>query len=235
MRILVVNDDGADAPNLRPFAAALTKDGHDVTVVVPERPQSAMSHAITLHKPLRVTMIDGVHAVSGTPVDSTYMGLFAVMKESPHLIISGINKGYNLGRDVYYSGTVAAAMEGALRGIRSIALSADRRCDPTGLAVPAMHAVRFALSKDNWRMLNFNIPSVDASEIRVCGLGRRDYQDRVVECRDPRGGKYYWLGGDLPEVVAGDDTDVSVVAENKISVTPLSMSWEDQDVTRGLQ
>ncbi|HTJ47294.1 MAG TPA: 5'/3'-nucleotidase SurE [Kofleriaceae bacterium] len=224
--VLLTNDDGIISPHLRHLADAL-EDVAEVLVVAPERQRSAASHAITLHKPLRLHEIDrNRFALSGTPVDCVYVGMLKLAPRPPSLVISGINDGYNLGSDVFYSGTVAGAIEGALRGAVGIAVSmAPRATDVAGVVRFARALVKKALAEPlhPGNVLNVNAPGVGETEVAWTILGKRRYHDDVAERKDPRGRPYYWIGGG----VSGHDeiggSDCEAVARGAISVTPLNL------------
>ena len=216
---------------------ALSQIG-DVTVVAPERQQSAAGHAITLHKPLRlnpVTLRDGspAHASNGTPSDCATLGILEVMGGDVDLVVSGINHGPNLGWDVHYSGTVSAAIEASVIGKPSLALSVASWEHEIFWDGAARIAVRLAKWLVNHPLppntiLNVNAPNLPASEIRgvmVTTQGRRQYVDRIEKRTDPLGRPYYWLGGSLAEEAEGAEagTDVRAVADGFISVTPIHL------------
>lgn len=229
MRVLLSNDDGVHAAGLRALADAFRDD--EVWVVAPDSEQSASSHAISLHRPLRLKDIaPRWFAVDGTPTDAVYMGLNLVLREArPDVLVSGVNHGPNLANDVLYSGTVAAAMEGALLGVPSIAVS---------LASPPPHdfaeAARFAAALARRvvtnpppapLLLNVNVPRGPVRGYRFTRLGRRTYGNEVVEKTDPRGRKYYWIGGEggpHDEDVPGSDSN-AVLLDGLVSVTPLRL------------
>lgn len=236
MRILCSNDDGVDAPGLRALAEALLPLG-EVTVCAPDREQSATSHSISLHRPLRIES----HApwgprgeiqrfsVDGTPTDAVYVAVNHLLKESPpELVASGINRGANLAQDLHYSGTVAAAMEACVLGMPSFAISLVGRGGHD-----YAHAAAFARALvpkiaahglPPGTFLNVNVPPGVPRGARVTRLGRRSYAAAVVEKMDPRGRAYYWIGGDeqAHERVAGSDCD-AVFDHGFISVTPLHL------------
>lgn len=226
--ILVTNDDGIHAPGLIALADALA--GLDeVTVVAPDRERSAVSHTITLSHPLRVTQTgERRFAVDGTPSDCIHLAAFHILPKKPDLLVSGINRGGNLGDDVTYSGTVWAALEGRLIGIPSFAVSLAGN-DPADYRPAAAFAVRVArwvgshgLPHDT--ILNVNVPDqpgLDLGRVRVTRQGRRRFSESVVEKTDPRGGRYFWIGGASLPPEGGADTDVGAVGEGFISVTPL--------------
>lgn len=226
--ILVTNDDGIDAPGLLELARVLS--GQDeVTVVAPDRERSAVSHTITLRHPLRVSQLaPGRFAVDGTPSDCIHLAAFHILPKKPDLLVSGINRGGNLGDDVTYSGTVWAALEGRLLGIPSFAVSLAGD-DPADYRAAALFAGRLArwvrehgLPDDT--ILNVNVPDLpdlDLSRVRVTRQGRRRFAESVVEKTDPRGGRYFWIGGASLPPEGGVDTDVGAVGQGFISVTPL--------------
>jgi 5'-nucleotidase len=229
VRVLLSNDDGVHSAGLAALAAAFSDD--EVWVVAPDREQSASSHAISLHRPLRlVEVAPRRFAVDGTPTDAVYMGLNHVLKGArPDVVVSGVNHGPNLANDVLYSGTVAAAMEAALLGVPAIAVS---------LAGPPPHefgdAARFAAALARRvvanpppapLLLNVNVPPGPVRGYRFVRLGRRTYGNEVVEKTDPRGRKYYWIGGEggaTNEDIPGSDCNVAL-KERLVSVTPLHL------------
>ena len=237
MRILVTNDDGVQADGLFALFHALSEVG-DVTVVAPERQQSATGHAITLHKPLRLTpttLRDGSAASmsNGTPSDCATLGILEAMAGDVDLVVSGINHGPNLGWDIHYSGTVSAAIEAAIIGKPSLAVSVatwDKEVHWEPVA-------RFAAQVAQWLMthplpphtiLNVNAPNLPQSDLQgvaVTTQGRRQYVDRIEKRLDPVGRPYYWLGGSLAEEATGAEagSDVRTVADGKISITPVHL------------
>jgi 5'-nucleotidase len=235
MRILVTNDDGVQADGLFALKQALSQVG-EVTVVAPERQKSASGHAITLHKPLRMSPVhlrDGSAALAsnGTPSDCATLGILEAMEGRCDLVVSGINHGPNLGWDVHYSGTVSAAIEASVIGVPSIAISVAS----WDAEILWETAAEFAAKVAAWlpahplspfTILNVNVPNLLASQIKgvaVTTQGRRQYVDRVERRADPLGRPYYWLGGSLAEEAAGAETgsDVRAVADGKISLTPI--------------
>jgi 5'-nucleotidase len=229
VRVLLSNDDGVHAPGLKALAAAFA--GDEVWVVAPDREQSASSHAISLHRPLRMDEVaPRWYAVDGTPTDAVYMGLNLVLRASrPDVVVSGVNHGPNLGNDVLYSGTVAAAMEAALLGVNAIAVSLAAR--PThDFAEAARFAValaRHVVAKPPPAplLLNVNVPAGPIRGYRFVRLGRRTYGNEVVEKTDPRGRKYYWIGGEggpTNEDIPGSDCNASL-RDGLVSVTPLHL------------
>lgn len=239
-RILISNDDGIAAEGLNALATALERVG-EVTVVAPEREQSAASHSLTLHKPLRVYPAGARRfAVSGTPTDCVNMAVHHLMPAPPHVVVSGINRGANLGDDVTYSGTVSAAMEGTLLGLPSLAVSqlcwktpdfaaaADFTASLVASLLAAFDAGR-RLPPDT--LLNVNVPDLPAGEmkgVRWTVQGRRRFtKEQVVEKEDPRGRKYYWVGGSDVEWEGNPDSDYTAVTAGCISVTPVHLDLTD--------
>lgn len=240
--VLVSNDDGVRAPGLEALAEALTEVA-EVVVVAPDREQSATSHSISLDRPLRVDELrPGVFSVDGTPVDSVYLALLHLVPRRPDLCVSGINNGYNLGSDVFYSGTVAAALEAALRGVPAIAFSLERR-RPQDFAAAAAFAktlVREALVRGDGSipagtLLNVNMPGGRLGGYRVTSLGRRVYRDQVVVRQDLRGREYYWIGGPEEEGTDVPGSDCTVVREGLASITPLSLDLTHSQLAQELE
>jgi 5'-nucleotidase len=228
--ILVSNDDGIRAAGIRALEAVLAPLG-EVWVVAPDREQSAASHSLSLYRPLRVETIDDRHfAVDGTPTDAVNLAINGIMKRKPDLVVSGINHGGNLGDDVTYSGTVSAAMEGTLLGVPSIAVSLVAR-ESHDFGPAADFTARLAravrergMPRDT--LLNVNVPGLPAAELRgyrITRQGKRRYGDAIVEHLDPRGRKYYWIGGEDLGFIAAEGTDCTTVADGFISVTPLHL------------
>lgn len=232
--ILLTNDDGIDSPLLREMALQLkSRLGAEVLVMAPERQRSAMSHSITLHKPLRIQEQEaGFYSVSGSPVDCVYVGVLKLAERRPDLVISGPNDGFNLGTDVFYSGTVGAAVEGGLRGIPSIAVSVDRKSPES---VPSACGLVCGLASKAWQeplpagtVLNVNVPKNCEGRMRWTSLGKRFYEDDVHERTDPRQQSYYWIGGGIAGIADIEGSDCqAVVSEGIASVTPLHL-----DLTR---
>lgn len=227
-RILVTNDDGIYSEGLKKLAAACRAVG-EVIIVAPDREQSAASHALTLNRPLRLLEIaENEYIVDGTPTDCVNLAVLKLLKGArPDLIVSGINFGPNLGDDVTYSGTISAAFEGALLNIPSIAFSATvgehfsfDRC-----AAFAGELTRIALDrhKDPRIILNVNFPVGPFSGVKITRLGRRVYSEGVIERLDPRGRKYYWIGGEPPVWTPGEGTDFDAIHAGFVSITPLHL------------
>jgi 5'-nucleotidase len=234
LRILVSNDDGYLAPGLRCLAEAL-RSVAEVTVVAPDRNRSGASNSLTLDQPLRITEVEpGVHCVEGTPTDSVHVAITGLLDDDPDMVISGINSGANLGDDVLYSGTVAAAMEGRFLGLPAIAVSAASG-NPQHYQAAARVVLelldrmgRSPLPADT--ILNVNVPDLPWDKLRgfeATRLGHRHRAEAVVRDRDPRGRPMYWVGPAGGEEDAGPGTDFHAVARGFVSVTPLQV-----DLTR---
>jgi len=228
--ILLSNDDGISSEGiaiLQETLAALD----EIWVVAPDRDQSAVSHSLTLHRPLRIEPVGPrAFAVDGTPTDCINLAINGLLQERPRLVISGINRGANLGDDITYSGTVSAAMEATLLGVPAIAVSlvADSAFD-FAPAAAFTHRLAAAILHDFFppdTLLNVNVPALPAEQITGFALtrqGKRRYADAIVEKVDPRGKKYYWIGGGPFDFVDGEGTDFSAVRQGLISVTPLHL------------
>ena len=238
MRILLTNDDGIHAPGILAARQALASLG-EVVVVAPERPRSAAGHAITLHKPLRIqtlTLSDGSagFATSGTPTDCVTLGYEIVMEGKCDLVVSGINAGANLGWDLTYSGTVAAALEGAVLGLPAIAVSlVFERLEGREPDFSAASEFTAKLARQIQAnplppnmLLNVNVPLVpsgQSQEVVITHQGRREYVDRILVRDDPAGKPYYWLAGSIREDTPDPGSDVHAVLNNQISVTPVQL------------
>jgi 5'-nucleotidase len=229
--LLVSNDDGIHSLGLAALDEALRELG-DVVVVAPDREQSACSHALTLHRPLRIDQIGAArYVVDGTPTDCVNLAINGICSRRPALVVSGINKGANLGDDVTYSGTVSAAMEGTLLGIGSIAISLIGRHDFVFDAAAdfAARLVRWVLERGlpADTLLNVNVPQLAEGAaprgVALTRMGRRRYGDAIVEKLDPRGRKYYWIGGEELDFVEEEGTDFFAVRQGLISVTPIHL------------
>lgn len=243
MTILVTNDDGVFAEGLRVLVGEVSQVA-EVLVIAPERQQSATGHAITLHKPLRLEPVDlpgtiGAYASNGTPADCVILASLSDLPQ-PDMVISGINAGANLGEEVLYSGTVSAAMEGALQGIPSLAVSVTAYSEVLydGAARFARRLVQAVES--GWPLppdtfFNINVPNVSPEELRaprLTRLGRRKYSNVLSKHVDPRGRPYYWFSGSPLESDCGEGTDIQAVQEDHISITPVhfdltgDLGWE---------
>jgi 5'/3'-nucleotidase len=225
-RILVTNDDGVHSEGIRALADALRPLG-DVTVVAPIQEASAIGHALTLRRPLRIeTVGPDVFAIDGTPTDCVNIAITHILKEKPDLIVSGINKGWNLGDDVTYSGTVSGALEGALLMIPSIAISAERFGDESEFGSSARAAAIVAEAvldrgMPKFTLLNINVPAGLNKGFRVTVQAKRNHVTSVSERLDPRQRPYYWIEEGLNEWEPHDRSDYQAVRDGYISITPL--------------
>lgn len=229
MKILVTNDDGIHAPGIKFLAEALGEIG-EVVVVAPDRERSAVGHALTLHHPLRAARADlNVFAVDGTPTDCVNLGIHSLLPFKPDIVISGINRGGNLGDDITYSGTVSAAMEATLMGIPAFAVSLVTNGEGCNYSAAASFAVKLAntifkegLPVDTF--LNVNVPDMPADSLLsalITRQGKRIYEGTIVNKVDPRGREYYWIGTADLNFLDIEGSDFAAVSRGHISVTPL--------------
>lgn len=230
---LLSNDDGVASPGLGAMRAAL-QERFDVVVLAPETEQSASSHALSLHRPLRLREIEeGLFALDGTPADCVYVALHGghrVVARRPALVVSGINRGLNLGQDVFYSGTVAAAREGALRGIPALAVSAHPDADLPAVARLGVEiGVELLAKGPRGVLLNLNVPKRWTGEVRAAKLGSRIYEEAVDFRTDPRGREYLWLGGPGVRHERSPGTDTDAYDDGAASVTPLVLDLTHED------
>ena len=239
MRILLTNDDGINAPGLEVLERIARQFSDDIWIVAPSEEQSGAGHSLTLNRPVRLKQHgERRFSVTGTPTDAVTMALKKLMPQPPDIILSGVNRGANLGDDVTYSGTVSAAFEGALAGIRSIALSQVYRGESVGHEVPfgaaetwGEKAIRplLALPFAPRTLININFPPLVTEEvkgIRVVRQGFHDYaRGSVVESTDPRGFRYYWFGLHGIEHTPGHASDLEAIADGFVSVTPLQLDF----------
>jgi 5'-nucleotidase len=231
MLILCTNDDGYLATGLQVLASAARTLG-EVAIVAPDREQSATSHSLTMHHPLRArTAIDGAKVVDGTPTDCVILAVNALLDERPAYCLSGVNHGANMGEDVLYSGTVAAAMEATVLRIPAVALSytgerfEDIEAWEQPLASFLAHVFRRKSFPKN-TLLNVNLPPIapeDVKGVRITTLGRRKYSDSITRANDPKGREYFWIGGGVSSWEGGTESDFRAVEEGFISVTPLHL------------
>ncbi|MDB4896996.1 MAG: stationary phase survival protein [Firmicutes bacterium] len=241
--ILLTNDDGIFAPGINAIRAEMEKlAGVEVWAVAPDRERSASGHAITMYRPLFPLKADipgataPCYSVTGTPADAAKLAIDELLPRRPDLVISGINRGPNLGTDLFYSGTVAAAREGPILGIPAIAASLDSWTS-LDYGVAARFTAQLALKvlKEGipaGTMLNVNVPGLPDAEIqgvRITTMGRRLYRDQWDKRQDPRGRTYYWLAGELMELDNDPDSDVSAVEAGYISVTPVQLDLTRKD------
>ena len=228
---LLANDDGHASRGIRALREALLSAGFEVIIAAPETEQSASSHALTLHRPLRLRNVEpGVFAVDGTPADCVYVALHAadrVLPRTPDVVVSGLNHGLNLGQDVFYSGTVAAAREGALRGIPALATSAHPRADVEVASEACARVARALVGAGGGArrapLLNLNFPRgyVRGAAIRPARLGARIYDELVDFRTDPRGREYFWLGGPGVRHEPEPGTDTEAYDAGVASITAL--------------
>lgn len=237
MRILLTNDDGINAPGLYVLEKIAAQLSDDIWICAPSEEQSGAGHSLTLTRPVRLRQhAERRFSVSGTPTDAVTMGLKKVLPAPPDLILSGVNRGANLGDDVTYSGTVSAALEGALAGVRSIALSQVYAREGVGNAVDFSAAEEWGAKVlaplldqpfANRTLVNVNFPPLPGSQVRGIRVARQGFHDyargSVVEGVDPRGFPYYWFGLHGIEHTPGRETDLEAIAEGFISVTPLQL------------
>jgi 5'-nucleotidase len=233
-RILITNDDGVHAEGIRALADALRSFG-EITVVAPIQEASAIGHALTLRRPLRIeTVHPHVFAIDGTPTDCVNIAITHILHGKPDLIVSGINKGWNLGDDVTYSGTVSGALEGALLGIPSIAISAERERDesdfaPSATAASLVAAAVLERGMPKFTLLNINVPSGPNKGFRVTVQARRNHVTVVSERVDPRHRPYYWIEEGENQWEPHDRSDYQAVRDGYISITPLQPDMTAHD------
>lgn len=241
MRILLTNDDGIQSLGLKAVADALAHE-HEVTVIAPDRNWSISGHNRTMDRPLRVTEValgEGYTAYSsdGSPADCVALAVLGFLEQTPQLVVSGINLGNNLGDDITYSGTVAAAMEGVISGLPSIAVS--MHTDPIWpVEVGAQFVTRLVqqitvrgIEKDI--LLNVNVPNLphdDIKGVQITTLGKRIYEDRLVKGIDPRGRNYYWIGGNIIRSEGEHGTDVAAIADGYVSITPIHLDMTNHKI-----
>jgi len=243
MRVLLTNDDGLASPGLLALARTV-REVAETFVVVPEQERSAMSHAITLHKPLRATRAQladtevPAWATNGTPADCVVLALLELLNGPPDVVVSGINVGANLGMDLIYSGTVSGAVEATLFGIAAVAISVaalkDIHWEPAAqfAARLVQEVARHGLPRDTF--LNVNVPNRPAAAIQGVEITRqssRRYVSRLEKRADPRGRDYYWLTGSVDSGESASGTDARAVAEGWISVTPLRLDMTDDELS----
>lgn len=234
MHILVSNDDGYMAPGIRALAAEMTQLG-DITIVAPDRDRSGASNSLTLDLPIRATEVEGrVYRVEGTPTDCVHLAVTGLLQQDPDMVVSGINAGSNMGDDILYSGTVAAATEGRFLGLPAIAISlaAHKPAHYDTAARVASLLVNRLLSDPlpADTILNVNVPDLPWNELRgfeATRLGQRHRAEGVVRARDPRGRPIYWIGPPGSEQDAGEGTDFYAVRNGFVSITPIQI-----DLTR---
>lgn len=237
MRILLTNDDGINAPGLKVLEEIARQFSDDIWICAPSEEQSGAGHSLTLTRPVRLHQHgERRFAVSGTPTDGVMMALRTVMPDAPDIILSGVNRGANLADDITYSGTVSAAIEGALAGIRSIAFSQVYAREGMGDEVPFGAALEWGpkvLAKlidapmADRTLINVNFPAIPADEVKGIRAVRQGFHDysrgTIVEGRDPRGYRYFWFGLDQIEHTLDHGTDLEAIEEGFVAVTPLQL------------
>jgi 5'-nucleotidase len=239
VRILLSNDDGIEAAGLQALHDAVADLG-EVWIVAPATEQSAKSHSFTMHEPLRVRQHGERRlSVNGTPADAVYLAMHGLLPEKPDLVLSGVNRGSNLGTDVHYSGTVAAAREAANHDVPAVAFSLHLGLDvgqPARWAtasVVARQVVTLVLREGapEHAVLNVNIPNLELAELRgwrAAAMSHRRYETQVKEGRDLRGQPYYWIGGPHAWFAGGDDADGPLCDEGYVTLTPLALDMTDR-------
>ena len=251
MKILLSNDDGVMAEGIKALTIALSKE-HDVYVVAPDRERSAAGHSLTLHTPLRVEELEESKSgakrtwvTNGTPGDCVKLGINAILspEEQPDFVISGINHGPNLGSDILYSGTVSCAMEGAMLGVPSIAVSlASMQCEYDDFKYTAKFIAALLDKLKDFKfppkmLLNVNVPALDDDDIigvAITELGRKMFTDNYEKRVDPRGKIYYWMAGELISEPSTANTDIAAVRNNKISITPVTYEMTRKETMNDL-
>jgi len=247
MKILLTNDDGIYSEGIQILKKQLDNIG-EVTVIAPDRERSTIGHAMTLRKPLKMrkVKINGDfwgYSLDGTPADCVIIGILEIMKnEKIDLIVSGINRGPNLGDDIFYSGTVSAAVEGAMRNVPSLAVSIagfeDFKFKSAALFTKKIASNLMKNILPSNLVLNINFPNIDYEEIKgveITRHGKRVYQDEVKIIHDPQGTIHYWLGGELPEGNIEPDTDFEAISKNEVSITPLSLDLTNYQMMPKIQ
>ena len=245
-RVLLSNDDGINAPGLKMLEKVMCELAREVWVIAPETEQSAASHSLTLRQPLRIRKVsERRFAVNGTPTDSVLLGVNQVMKDSPpDLLLSGVNRGGNLGEDVSYSGTVAAALEGTLLGVPAVALSQVTRDLHSAKWSTAAHWIEKVLSGlvgvsfPSNVMMNVNFPDVPAEAVigvEVTRQGKRKIGTEVTHGVDPRGEPYFWVGPQRSEERSRKGTDLEATIRGAVSITPLSVDMTHPGMLKKLK
>ena len=250
--VLITNDDGIYAEGIQRLSQVLHEDNNfKLSICAPDRERSAVGHAITMHKPLRAEKVNylqnpdlGGWAVNGTPSDCVKLAVEAILKDKPDMVISGINRGSNLGTDVLYSGTVSAAVEGLIMNIPSIAISLTKRDSGAESFILAARFVRSLAKKiietgfSASTLININLPpdTVNIKGVRVTRLGTRRYRNIFEERIDPRGMSYYWLAGELVDDEHDEeDSDTKAIRDGYISITPVHFRLTNEAVIPELE
>jgi 5'-nucleotidase len=237
----VTNDDGIDAPGIRALAESLREIG-DVTVVAPATEMSAVSHALTIHEPLRFEHVgERTFKVEGTPADCVNLAVVKLLPKPPDVVVSGINRGANVGDDIAYSGTVAGAREGAMLGIASMAISLASKADSADYSSAAAFAVQILpilAAKKEWSrrtFLNVNVPDSRVRGVRITSQGRRASWTKVEERVDPASRIYYWVKQGFTKVEKEAVSDISALRDSYISITPLQFDFTAYSALEELQ
>lgn len=242
--ILVTNDDGVDSPGITALYEAMKSLG-DAVIAAPDRERSAAGHSLTIHRPLKAENINGsVWRINGTPTDCVVIGVEKILGRRPDLIVSGINRGPNLGDDITYSGTVSAAMEGTIMGVPSIAFSLDYPGKGDAFYESASdyakriaeYALENSLPYDT--LLNVNVPNLPLSDVKgmkITRQGKRVYEGAVHDIRSPFGAMHYWIGGGKAFYEHGEDTDMNALLEGYVSITPVHMDLTNYDAIKFLR
>lgn len=232
MKILLSNDDGFQAPGIQCLARTLS-DIAEVTTIAPDRDRSGASNSLTLDRPLKITEIsDNVYSCNGTPTDCVHLALTGFLEQMPDMVVSGINRGYNLGDDVLYSGTAAAAIEGRYLGLPSIAVSLGRPAKNYSAAALVVKDLILKVRQKpltSEAVLNVNVPDLPLNRLQgyqVTHFGKRHPADSLIKVNNPRGGHLYWIGlpGDAQDD-GSEESDFYVVQSGKVSITPFRLDW----------
>ena len=232
--ILITNDDGIHSPGLMALKESLAPLGK-IVVVAPDRDNSAIAHALTMNRPLRLIKLDeDVYTLDGTPTDCVSISLGKVLDRAPDLLVSGINSGPNIGDDISYSGTVSAAIEGTMYAVPSMAVSmaGDQPLDYTRagslIRELAQRVIDHGLPANT--LMNINIPAADKLRgVKITRQGRRIWKQAVQEVMDPRGRVHYWIGGGTPLLDSGKDTDVRALGEGYVSISPIHLDLTNHE------
>jgi len=243
--ILVTNDDGVHSPGLLSLFNAMKTLG-EAFIVAPDRERSAVSHSLTMHRPLKVEELrDHVYSINGTPTDCVAIGINKILPEKPIFVASGINKGANVGDDITYSGTVSAAIESTIMGIPAFAISLVMKKPSSPLNFEAASTIALEVGKYILEhslpydtLLNVNVPALPIKSMKGMKLtrqGKRIYDGSIQETFDPHGEKHYWIGGGKPYWEHGDDTDIQAVYDHYISVTPIHLDLTNYEALKFLK
>ncbi|MDI6801391.1 MAG: 5'/3'-nucleotidase SurE [Thermodesulfovibrionales bacterium] len=241
--ILVTNDDGVHSPGIIALFKTMKEIG-DAYIVAPDRERSAIGHALTLHRPLKVEELrENVFSVNGTPTDCVALAIHKILPRKPDLVASGINRGANLGDDITYSGTVSAAIEGTILNTPSFAVSlvGDKPFHYDTAVIFAAETARYILTKSlpYDTLLNVNVPNVQKTEmikgIKITRQGKRVYDNAIQDIYSPWGDKHYWIGGGKPYWEQGEDMDIQAVLDNYVSVTPIHLDLTNYDAVDHLR